>query len=106
MGAAVVEFFSGLWAAYKARRAAQAQADLQAGKDILDQAEREAAEMRAAADAAEARKRLDTTLSGVPLVPAALPVASVVVAPVDAAELLPVPGATGPDDITNRIRKP
>ena len=103
----LLDILDRLRAAYRARRSAQAQADLQAGKDILDQAQREAAEMRAAADAAEARKRLDTELSGVPLVPAALPVASVVVAPGDAAELLPVPGgATGPDDITARLRKP
>ena len=101
MGAAVIEFFSGLWAAYKARRAAQAQADLQAGKDILDQAQREAAEMRAAAEAMEARKRLDTELSGVPIVPAAP-------APTEVAPVSPVPGSTaaGPDADTARIRKP
>jgi len=105
MGAAVVEFFSGLWAAWKARKAARAMADLQAGKDILDQAEREAAEMRAAADAAEARKRLDTTLSGVPIVPAA-PAPGV---PASAAPMPPpVPGgvASSPEDITARLRKP
>ena len=105
MGAAVVEFFSGLWAAYKARRSAQALADLQKGKDILDQAQREAQEMRAAAEAMEARKRLDVTLSDVPLVPAApAPGVSVDAAPMPP----PVPGgvASSPEDITARIRKP
>lgn len=71
-------------AAYRARRSAQALADLQTGKDILDQAEREAQEMRAAADLAEARKRLDTDLSGVPIVPAVAP-------PVVAPSAAPVP---------------
>ena len=105
MGAAVVEFFSGLWAAYKARRSAQALADLQKGKDILDQAQREAQEMRAAAEAMEARKRLDVTLSGVPLVPAAPAPGVAAIAP---AEVAPVPGsaAAGPDADTARIRKP
>jgi len=110
MGAAVVEFFSGLWAAYKARRAAQAQADLQVGKDILDQAQREAAEMAAAqAKLDAARKELDASLSTTPTVPAnAAPVAPTVPAPADAAPAPPVPGsaAAAPEDITARLRKP
>lgn len=56
-------------AAYRARRVAQATADLQRGKDILDQAQAEAQEMRAAADAMEERKRLTTSVAGVPVVP-------------------------------------
>lgn len=68
MGAAVAEFFGALWARWKARRAAQAMSDLEKGKAILEQAQREADEMAAAAAAAEARKRLDTELSGVPVV--------------------------------------
>ena len=94
-----------LRAAYRARRSAQALADLQKGKDILDQAEREAQEMRAAADAAEARKRLDTDLSNMPLVPAApAPGVSADAAPMPP----PVPGgvASSPEDITARLRKP
>ena len=105
MGAAVIEFFSGLWAAYKARRAAQALADLQRGADILAQAEREAQEMRAAADAMEARKRLDVTLSGVPLVPAAPAPGVAAIAPAEVA-LVPGSAAAGPDADTARIRKP
>mgnify|MGYP000685682749 CR=1 FL=1 len=101
----LLDILDRLRAAYRARRSAQAQADLQAGKDILDQAQREAAEMRAAADAAEARKRLDTELSGVPIVPAAPAPGVAAIAP---AEVAPVPGsaAAGPDADTARIRKP
>ena len=80
----LLDILDRLRAAYRARRASQAMADLQTGKDILDQAEREAQEMRTAADAAEARKRLDTDLSGVPIVPAVAP-------PVVAPSAAPVP---------------
>ena len=71
----------------------------------LAQAQREESEMRAAADAAEARKRLDVTLSDVPLVPAAPAPGVPAIAP---AEVAPVPGSTaaGPDADTARIRKP
>ena len=97
----LLDILDRLRAAYRARRSAQAMADLQKGKDILDQAQREAAEMRAAAEAMEARKRLDTELSGVPIVPAAP-------APTEVAPVSPVPGSTGagPDADTARIRKP
>ena len=66
---AILSWLDSFWAAYKARRAAQAMADLEKGKAIIDQAQREADEMAAAVAAQEARKRLDTELSGVPLVP-------------------------------------
>ena len=70
IGAVIVEFFSGIADAWRARRALKAQADLQRGADILAQAQREDAEMRAAVEAMEARKRLDSTLSSNPIVPA------------------------------------
>lgn len=97
----LLDILDRLRAAYRARRSAQALADLQKGKDILDQAQREAQEMRAAAEAMEARKRLDTDLSGVPIVPAAP-------APAEVAPVSPVPGgvASSPEDITARLRKP
>ena len=105
IGAVIVEFFSGIADAWRARRALKAQADMQAGADILNKAIREDAEMRAAAEAMEARKRLDVTLSDVPLVPAApAPGVSVDAAPMPP----PVPGgvASSPEDITARLRKP
>lgn len=89
----LLDILDRLRAAYRARRASQAMADLQKGKDILDQAEREAQEMRAAADAAEARKRLDTELSGVPIVPAAPAPGVPASAP---AEIAPVPPPVKP----------
>ena len=97
----LLDILDRLRAAYRARRASQAMADLQKGKDILDQAEREAQQMRAAAEAMEARKRLDTELSGVPLVPAAP-------APAEVAPVSPVPGSvpSSPDADTARLRKP
>lgn len=61
MGNAVAEFFGALWARWKARRAAQALADLEKGKAILDQAQREADEME------RARRELDAGLSGTPV---------------------------------------
>jgi len=67
MGAAVTEFLSGLWAAYKARRAAKALEDLAKGKAILDQAQAEADEME------KARKELDASLSSAPAVPPPIP---------------------------------
>ena len=105
IGAVIVEFFSGIADAWRARRALKAQADMQAGADILNKAIREDAEMKAAAEAMEARKRLDVTLSGVPLVPAAPAPGVAAIAP---AEVAPVPGsaAAGPDADTARIRKP
>ena len=91
-------------AAYRAKRIAQANADLQRGADILAKAQAEAADMDAA------RKELDTSLSTTPTVPAnAAPVAPAVPAPADAPPMPPpVPGsaAAAPDDITARIRKP
>ena len=62
MGNAVAEFFGALWARWKARRAAQALADLEKGKAILDQAQREADEME------RARRELDAGMSGTPVV--------------------------------------
>jgi hypothetical protein len=62
MGAAVAEFFGALWARWKARRAALALSDLEKGKAILDQAQREADEME------RARRELDAGLSGTPVV--------------------------------------
>ena len=47
----LLDILDRLRAAYRARRSAQAMADLQRGADILAQAQREAAEMRAAAPA-------------------------------------------------------
>ena len=71
-----------LRAAYRARRASQAMADLQRGADILAKAQAEAADMDAA------RKELDTSLSTTPTVPAsAAPVAPAV--PADAAPAPP-----------------
>ena len=66
---AILDWLDQFWAALKARKAARAAADVEAGKAIIDQAQREADEMAAAVAAAEARKRLDTDLSGVPVVP-------------------------------------
>ena len=64
---AILDFIDSVWAKFKARRAAKAAADLQAGADILAQAQREAAEMEAAA------KELDAHLNGVPAVPPPAP---------------------------------
>ena len=64
-----LDIVNGLWARIKARRAARAASELAKGQEILDQAQREADEMAAAVAAQEARKRLDTELSGVPIVP-------------------------------------
>jgi hypothetical protein len=63
----------------KLRKTTRAAADAVEGDAIIAQANREAAEMREAAELAEARKRLDTDLSGVPIVaaPSPAPVASV-----------------------------
>ena len=73
IGAVIVEFFSGIADAWRARRALKAQADLQAGNDILKTAIREDAEMRAAVARQEAAKRLDADLSSTPIVPALPP---------------------------------
>ena len=70
VGAVIIEFFSGIADAWRARRALKAQADLQAGNDILKTAIREDAEMKAAVARQEAAKRLDADLSNTPIVPA------------------------------------
>lgn len=46
---ALLDFIDSVWTRIKARRAAKAAADLQAGADIIAQAQREADEMAAAA---------------------------------------------------------
>lgn len=56
----ILDFLDGLWTKLKARRAAQAAADLARGQEILDQAAQEAAEMERAA------KELDQALSTTP----------------------------------------
>lgn len=56
---ALLDWLDRFWAALKLRKATKAAADVEAGKVIIDQAQREADEMRAAAEAAEARKRLE-----------------------------------------------
>lgn len=71
---AILDFIDSVWAKFKARRAAKAAADLQAGADILAQAQREADEMEAA------RKSLDAELSATPATPAP-PAAPPVAAP-------------------------
>lgn len=70
---AVLDWIDRVWTAIKARKAAKAAADVAKGSEIIAQAQREADEMRAAVAAAEARKRLDTDLSGVPIVAALKP---------------------------------
>jgi hypothetical protein len=67
IGTIIAEFFSGIADAWRARRALKAQADLQAGADILNKAIREDTEMREAAARAEAAKRLDADLSNTPI---------------------------------------
>ena len=98
----LLDILDRLRAAYRARRSAQALADLQRGADILNKAQAEAADMAAA------QASLDASLSTTPTVPAtAAPVAPAVRA--DAAPMPPpVPGgvASSPEDITARIRKP
>ena len=66
---ALLDWIDRVWTAIKARKAAKAAVDVAKGAEIIAQAQREADEMRAAAEAMEARKRLDTELSGVPIVP-------------------------------------
>jgi len=86
MGNAVAEFFGALWARWKARRAAQALADLEKGKAILDQAQREADEME------RARRELDAGLSGTPVAgvtPA--PTVDAIVSPAPAMPAAPAP---------------
>ena len=61
----ILDFLDGLWAKLKARRAAQAAADLARGQEIIDAAEAEAREM------ARAAQELDATLNTVPSVPPA-----------------------------------
>ncbi len=70
---AVLDWIDRVWTAIKARKAAKAAADVSKGAEIIAQAQKEADEMREAAAAAEARKRLDTDLSGVPIVAALKP---------------------------------
>lgn len=64
---AVLAFLDRLWTSFKARKAEKAARDLEAGKVILDQAQREAEAME------KARKELDATLSAAPAVPPPLP---------------------------------
>ena len=64
---AVLDFLDRLWTAIKVRKAAKAAADVARGSEIIAQAQREADEMRAAAEAMEARKRVDPQLT-LPLV--------------------------------------
>ena len=63
----ILDFLDGLWAKLKARRAAQAAADLARGQEIIDKAQAEADAMEAA------RKELDAALSATPAVPPAPP---------------------------------
>ena len=67
LGDAVAGFFLGVIDRLKARRRAQAEADLKAGSEIIAQADAEAREMEAA------RRELDATLSATPATPAAPP---------------------------------
>ena len=64
---AILDWVDRVWTTLKARKAARAAADLEAGKVILDQAQREAEAME------KARKELDATLSAVPAVPPPIP---------------------------------
>lgn len=63
----ILDFLDGIWTKLKARRAAQAAADLQRGAEIIDRAEAEAREMEKAA------QELDAHLNGVPVVPPPVP---------------------------------
>ena len=64
---ALLDWVDRVWNALKARKAAKAAADVAKGAEIIAQAQREADEMRAAAEAMEARKRVDPQLT-LPLV--------------------------------------
>ena len=59
---AVLDFLDRMWTAIKARKASKAAADVEAGKVIIAQAQKEADEMAAAG------KSLDAELSTVPKV--------------------------------------
>ena len=89
VGAVIIEFFSGIADAWRARRALKAQADLQAGNDILKTAIREDAEMKAAVARQEAAKRLDADLSSTPIAPALPP--TIAPAPVQPQPVQPQP---------------
>lgn len=93
IGTVIAEFFNGIADTWRARRALKAQADLQAGADILNKAIREDTEMREAAARAEAAKRLDADLSNTPIVPAAPAPGVPASAP---AEIAPVPPPVKP----------
>ena len=67
------DFLDSILRFLKLRKTTRAAEDAVEGDAIIAQADREAAEMREAAELAEARKRLDTDLSGVPLVVAPPP---------------------------------
>ena len=99
VGAVIIEFFSGIADAWRARRALKAQADLQAGNDILKTAIREDAEMKAAVARQEAAKRLDADLSSTPIVPALPP--TVAPAPVQPQPVQPSAAlrASGPQPV-------
>ena len=93
----------------KLRKTTRAAADAVEGDAIIAQADREAAEMREAAELAEARKRLDTDPSGVPLVaapaqpvPPPAPVASVTQPTVNAVQ----PIAATPPSTTSATTAP
>jgi hypothetical protein len=88
----------------KLRKTTRAAADAVEGDAIIAQANREAAEMREAAELAEARKRLDTDLSGVPIVaaPPPAPVASVLQPTVTAVQ----PIAAAPPSTTSATTAP
>jgi len=64
---ALLDWVDRVWTAIKARKAAKAAADVARGSEIIAQAQREADEMRAAAEAMEDRKRVDPQLT-LPLV--------------------------------------
>lgn len=64
---ALLDWVDRVWNALKARKASKAAADVAKGAEIIAQAQREADEMRAAAEAMEARKRVDPQLT-LPLV--------------------------------------
>ena len=98
VGAVIIEFFSGIADAWRARRALKAQADLQAGNDILKTAIREDAEMKAAVARQEAAKRLDADLSSTPIVPALPP--GVTPAPVQPQPIQPQPVASSAPVLT------
>lgn len=53
MGAAVIEFFAGLWAAVKRARQASAQADVARGREINERIDKDAAEIDKLATGAE-----------------------------------------------------